>query len=225
MALQWRSACNDGPDMSPTSTAYVWFARLSALACGVIVLMASAASAGQSASPANTPDLGANAASVDGDYIIGSNDILSIVFWHEKEMSSDVVVRPDGKISVPLLKDVRAAGYTPEQLGSVLSTAAARFLTDPVATVIVKEIHSRNVFVVGSVAKSGTVALQGDMNVLQVIAEAGGLLDYADQDNIQILRNENGRQIRIKFSYKEVQKGENMKQNILLRPGDTVLVR
>ena len=187
--------------------------------------MASASNAGQSASPANTPDLGTNAATVDGDYIIGSNDILSIVFWHEKEMSSDVVVRPDGKISVPLLKDVRAAGYTPEQLGSVLSTAAARFLTDPVATVIVKEIHSRNVFVVGAVGKSGTVALQGDMNVLQVIAEAGGLLEYADQDNIQILRNENGRQIRIKFSYKEVQKGENMKQNILLRPGDTVLVR
>src|SRR5262245_18799192 len=129
--------------MSPTSTVHVWFVR-PLLIAGAALVIASAATAGQTASPSNSRDIGTGSAvASDTDYIIGNNDVLSIVFWHEKEMSSDVVVRPDGKISVPLLKDVRATGYTPEQLGTVLTTAAARFLTDPVATVIVKEIHSR----------------------------------------------------------------------------------
>ena len=101
--------------------------------------------------------------------------MLSIVFWRDKDMSADVVVRPDGKISLPLLNDVQAAGLTPEQLRAQLVKAAAKFIEDPNATVVVKEIHSRKVFITGNVAKPGTFPLVGDMNVMQLIAMAGGL--------------------------------------------------
>ena len=120
------------------------------------------------------PALPAGAA-VPAGYVIGPEDVLSIVFWRDKEMSADVVVRPDGKISLPLLNDVMAAGYAPEELRAQLVKAASKFLEDPNATVVVKEIHSRKVFVTGQVGKSGTYPLIGEMNVLQMIAHVGGL--------------------------------------------------
>jgi polysaccharide export outer membrane protein len=158
-------------------------------------------------------------------YVIGAEDVLSIVFWRDKELSAEVVVRPDGKISVPLLNDVQAAGYTPEQLGDVLVKAATKYIADPTATVIVKAINSRKVYVIGEVGKPGTVSLVGEMNVLQLIAVVGGLLEYADKENITVVRQENGRERRFKFNYKEVVKGKKVEQNIMLKPGDTVLVR
>jgi polysaccharide export outer membrane protein len=134
------------------------------------------------------------------------------------------VVRPDGRISLPLLNDVRAAGYTPEQLKAELEKQAAKFLADPNATVVVKEINSRKVFVTGQVAKPGSYPLIGEMNVLQLLAHVGGLLEYADAKNIVILRNENGREQRFRFNYKDIVKGKNVQQNIALKPGDTVVV-
>ena len=119
--------------------------------------------------------------------------MLSIVFWRDKDMSADVVVRPDGKISLPLLNDVQAAGLTPDQLRDQLTKAAAKFVEEPNATVVVKEIHSRKVFITGNVAKAGTYPLTGDMTVLQLIAVAGGLLEYADSKNIVVMRTEDGR--------------------------------
>lgn len=157
-------------------------------------------------------------------YVIGVDDVLSVVFWRDKEMSADVVVRPDGKISLPLVNDVQAAGYTPEQLRGELVKAASRFIEDPNATVVVKEIHSRRVFVTGQVAKPGTYDLTGDMNVLQLIAEVGGLLEYADEKNIVVIRNTGGKEQRFRFNYKDVVRGKNVNQNILLQPGDTVVV-
>ena len=166
----------------------------------------------------------ATGVSLPTGYVIGPEDVLSIVFWRNKDLSADVVVRPDGKVSLPLLNDVQAQGYTPEQLGKMLDVAAGKYFTDLVATVIVKEIHSRKVYVVGEVTHPGTVSLQREMNVLQVIAEAGGLLEYADQNDITIVRNENGHERRIAFNYKDVLRGRHTEQNILLKPGDMVLV-
>jgi polysaccharide biosynthesis/export protein len=157
-------------------------------------------------------------------YVIGTEDTLSINFWREKEMSADVVVRPDGKISLPLLNDIQAAGLTPDQLREQLVKAATKFVADANATVVVKEIRSRNVYITGMVTKGGAFPLIGDMTVLQLIALAGGLLEYADSKNIVLTRNENGTPKYYKFNYKDVMKGKNVQQNLILKPGDTVIV-
>jgi polysaccharide export outer membrane protein len=157
-------------------------------------------------------------------YVIGADDLLSVRFWADTQLSADVVVRPDGKISVPLLNDVQAAGLTPEQLNSVLEQAASKYIAEPDATVIVREVRSRKVYVLGQVARPNQVALNAEMNVLQVLTAVGGLLEYADKSNIIILRVENGRERRLKFNYNDVVKGKNVQQNILLQPGDTVVV-
>ena len=161
---------------------------------------------------------------VPPDYVIGPEDILTVVFWREKDLSSDVVVRPDGRISLPVLQDVHAAGLTPEQLRETLTKTAERFVEDPNVTVVVKEINSRRVYITGMVAKPGPFNLTSPMSVVQLIAIAGGLLEYADAKNIMIMRTENGAPTSLKFNYKEVTEGKNLKQNILLKPGDTVIV-
>ena len=162
--------------------------------------------------------------SLPAGYVIGPEDVLAIVFWRDKEMSAEVVVRPDGRISLPLLNDVIAAGYTPDELRALLVKGASKYLEDPNATVVVKEIHSRKVFVTGQVGKPGSYPLIGEMNVLQMIAHSGGLLEYADSKNIVIVRSEHGQERRFKFNYKDVVKGKNVAQNISLRPGDTIIV-
>ena len=166
----------------------------------------------------------AAAAAARNDYIIGPDDVLTVVFWKDKEMSGDVVVRPDGKISVPLLRDIDAAGSTPEQLRARLVQAATQYLEDPDATVVVKEIRSRNVFITGNVGKPGTYPLATGMKVLQCIALAGGVLEYADTKNIVVIRNDNGRQEYHKFNYNDVIRQKHTEQNIELKPGDTVVV-
>ena len=159
------------------------------------------------------------------DYVIGIEDILNVVSWRDKELSAEVVVRPDGKISLPMLNDIPAAGMTPEQLAATVQKAATKFVRDPGITVIVKEIHSRKVYVVGEVAKPGTVSLGSEMNVLQAIAQAGGLLETANKGDVVIVRNENGQERRFKFNYNDVVRGKNVAQNIRLLPGDTILIR
>jgi polysaccharide biosynthesis/export protein len=174
---------------------------------------------------AASPAVGTSAmASLPPGYIIGTEDVLSIVFWRDKDMSADVVVRPDGKITLPLLNEVQAAGYTPEQLRVQLTEAATKFVEDPTASVVVKEIHSRNAYITGNVAKPATYQLSGDMNVLQLIALAGGLLEYADAKNIVVIRTEAGYQQYHRFNYKDVVKQKHIEQNIVLKPGDTVVV-
>lgn len=170
-----------------------------------------------SAAPITTPPLPL-------DFVIGPEDVLSIVFWREKEMSSEVVVRPDGKISLPLLKDVQAAGYTPEELTTVLVNAASKYISQPNATVIVKEINSRKVFVVGQVAKPGAFALTRELTVLEVIAMAGDVLEYAKSRNIVVSRKDGEGERRLRFNYKGVMAGKHIEQNIKLKPGDTVIV-
>jgi polysaccharide biosynthesis/export protein len=192
--------------------------------CGVLSTPVAARQIPRSIEPANGGGSPVVSTIVPGDYVIGPEDVLSIVFWREKDLSADVVVRPDGKISLPLIKDLQAAGYTPEQLTDALVRAASKFIGQPNATVIVKEINSRKVFVIGQVAKPGTFPLAGDMTVLQVIALAGDVLEYAKTTKVVVVRKENGHEQRFKFNYKEVVKGQNIDQNILLKPGDTVIV-
>lgn len=158
------------------------------------------------------------------DYIIGPEDQLSIVFWRDKDLSSEVVVRPDGKISLPLLNDVQAGGLTPEQLRHNVTEEAKRYVEDPTASVVVRQINSRKVFVTGEVDKPGTYPLAGPTTVLQLLATAGGVKEYAAKDKIVILRREGGREVAYKFNYKQVVQQKNPGQNIELKPGDTVVV-
>jgi polysaccharide biosynthesis/export protein len=195
-----------------------------ALSAAVAGHPATAQQAADKVSPAVGTTASPPAPSLPPGYVIGVQDVLSIVFWRDKEMSADVVVRPDGKISLPLLNEVQAAGFTPEQLRANLTEAAAKFVEEPTATVVVKEIHSRNVYITGNVAKPATYPLSADMNVLQLIALAGGLQEYADAKNILVIRTEDGRQQYHKFNYKEVVKQVHPEQNIVLKPGDTVVV-
>jgi polysaccharide biosynthesis/export protein len=157
-------------------------------------------------------------------YVIGPDDVLSIVIWREKEMSSDVVVRPDGKISLPLLNELQAAGMSPDELRAAIEKAASKHLKEPNASVIVKAINSRKVSILGNVGKAGAYPLTGEMTVLQLIALAGGLEEYADAKGITIMRKEDGRDVTLKFNYRDVVKGKNLQQNILLKPGDTIVV-
>jgi polysaccharide biosynthesis/export protein len=157
-------------------------------------------------------------------YSIGPDDILSIVYWRDKDMTMDVQVRPDGMISLPLINEVLAAGQTPEQLREKLTEESKKYIEDPNITVIVKEIRSRRVFIQGQVAKQGEYKLSGPTNVLQLISLAGGLGEYADSKNIMVLRVENGKQVAHKVNYKEVISGKKLAQNIELKPGDTVVV-
>ena len=157
-------------------------------------------------------------------YLIGPEDVLGIMFWRNEQLSGDVVVRPDGKISIPLLNDVQAAGLAPEQLRDVLIQAASKFVEEPDATVVVKQINSRKVFVTGKVAQPGAHPLTANMTVLQLIAVSGGLQEYADASKILIMRTEPGKTLYFRFNYNDVVKQKNVSQNIALRPGDTVVV-
>jgi polysaccharide export outer membrane protein len=152
-------------------------------------------------------------------------DVLGVVFWRDENLSTEVVVRPDGKISLPLLNDVHAAGLTPEGLGELLEERAREFVNNPDAAVIVRQIRSRKVYVVGEVARPGTVPLTSDMNMMQLMAQVGGFLEHANRGDVVIVRTENGSEERLKFNYNDVVKGKKPEQNIMLRPGDTVLVR
>ena len=158
------------------------------------------------------------------DYVIGPEDVLSVLFWREKDLSADVVVRPDGRITLPLINDVVAGGLTPDELRDRVQQAAARYVEGPNATIVVKQINSRKVFVTGKVAKPGTYPLMGPTTVLQMLATAGGLMDFAKKDRIVVMRTTGDKNETFKFNYKDVSKSKNLEQNILLKPGDTILV-
>jgi polysaccharide biosynthesis/export protein len=160
----------------------------------------------------------------DTTYVIGPEDVLTIDVWKEKELSGPVPVRPDGKISLPLLNDVQAAGLTPMQLMSSLTEKLKTYVSDPTVTVTVTTINSRKVYILGEVSRPGAFPLVPDMTVLQAITSAGGPTPYAKKSSVYILRNQNGTQTKLPFNYKQVVKGGSPEQNILLKSGDTVVV-
>jgi polysaccharide biosynthesis/export protein len=168
--------------------------------------------------PAPTP------ATTDANYVIGPDDILNIDVWKEQEISRSVPVRPDGKISLPLLNDVQAAGLTPMQLQTSLTEALKKFISNPQVTVIVTQVNSRRVFVLGEVPRPGAFPMLPHMTVLQAISTAGGFSQFAKEKDVYVLRTENGRQVTIPFNYKEVIRGKRADQNIELKPGDTIVV-
>ena len=157
-------------------------------------------------------------------YIIGPDDVLSVLFWRDKDMSVDVVVRPDGKISLPLVNDIQAGGLTPGQLRDNVNTIARRFLEEPSVTVVVKQINSRKLFITGQVEKPGPYPMSGTTTVLQLISMAGGLKEFTDGKRILIMRTKDGKQTGRMFNYREVTSGKHLEQNIELQPGDTVVV-
>ena len=158
------------------------------------------------------------------DFVIGESDVLNINVWKEPEISQSVVVRPDGKISLPLVGEVFVSGLTPVQAQTLLANKLQSILTSPQVTVTVTEIRSRVVFVTGEVVKPGAYPLLVPTTILQSITNAGGLGQFANKKGIFVLRTVDGKQQKIPFSYSQVIKGEKSEQNILLHPGDTVVV-
>lgn len=181
------------------------------------------------APPVQTPPPQVAAAVAGGvtppdNYLIGVEDVLVILFWRDKDMSSEATVRPDGKITLPLINDVAAAGLTPDQLREKITKEAERFIEEPAASVIVKQINSRRVFITGEVEKPGPYNLSGPTTVLQLLSMAGGLREYAHRSDIVIMRMEAGKAVTFQFDYAAVAKRKKLQQNIELKPGDTILV-
>ena len=161
---------------------------------------------------------------VDPDYKIGPQDVLRIDVWKEPEIARTVPVRPDGKISLPLLNDVQASGLTSMQLAGVIRDGLTKYITSPQVTVTVTEINSRRVYCTGEISRQGAMPLLPNMTALQAISSCGGFSPFAKIKNIYILRIENGSQVQLPFNYKEVIRGKKSEENILLKPGDIIVV-
>jgi polysaccharide export outer membrane protein len=158
------------------------------------------------------------------NYKIGEQDVLNITVWKEPQLSGQVVVRPDGKISVPLIDEVQAAGLTPLELQDVLLEKFRPFLAVPKVSVSVREVNSRKVYVIGQVNHTGTFHINNNTTVLQVLTDAGGLRDYANPKKIYVMRTVNGKPVKFPFHYDAVLKGQHYEENITLQPGDTIVV-
>ena len=207
-----------------------------AAALGVLLLLSAPGHAaelaqqtqpGQAARPAETTQRPAAADAATGaasDYVIGPTDVLSIVFWGERDLTSEVTVRPDGKISLPLLNDVVAAGLTPDQLRKRLTDESKRFVQNPVVTVVVRQVNNNRAFITGQIAHPGPYVLSGPTTVLQLLAMAGGFTEFADRKHVLVMRVENGVQRSFSFNYDDVVKRRDLTQNLILRVGDTVVV-
>jgi polysaccharide biosynthesis/export protein len=199
------------------------------LLLGMILLAAGAWGQSDEEAPAATKDIKADKAAIvpapdaPSDYVIGADDVLRITVWHEADLTETLPVRPDGKISMPLLNDVQAAGLTPIQLKDSLTEKLKKYISDPRVTVVVTAMNSRRIFVSGEVVHSGPMALLPHMTILQALSQAG-FTQFANLKNIYLLRTENGEQKKYPFNYKDVIKGNHPEQNFQLKPGDTVVV-
>jgi polysaccharide export outer membrane protein len=172
---------------------------------------------GSLATPAAAPAPG------DPGYVIRAGDVLQLVVWKEPELTRDVTVRLDGRITVPLVGDIEAAGRTPADLGSDLAKRLTRYVSTPVVTVAVAQAASARVYVLGQVLQPGAFPLTGRMTVLQALALAGGFKEFAKTEKIVVIR-EDSPEGPITVNYKKVEGGADLAQNVLLRPGDTILV-
>ncbi|MGH9704762.1 MAG: polysaccharide biosynthesis/export family protein [Candidatus Acidiferrales bacterium] len=158
------------------------------------------------------------------EYTVGEADILEMSVWKEPELTQRVVVRPDGKVALPLVNEMKVAGMTPFQIQQLLTDKLKAYLVAPQVTITVAEIHSKTVYVTGEVNRAGEYPLLTPITVLQLIARAGGLTAYANKKAIFVMRNVDGHQVRYSFDYSSVIHGKNSDQNIELRTGDTVVV-
>lgn len=157
------------------------------------------------------------------DYVIGPEDVLHIAVWKEADFTSTLPVRPDGKISLPLLDDVQASGMTPKQLAELLTEKLKKYIADPRVTVVVTSINSKRIFLVGEVLHPGATTMLPNMTVLQALSSAG-LNQFANTKRIYVLRTVNGKQQKMPVDYRKLVKGEQIEQNYALQPGDTIVV-
>ncbi len=167
----------------------------------------------------NTPP----ASQAGPEYVIGPDDVLHIAVWREADLTATLPVRPDGKISLPLLNDVQASGLTPQQLSASLTEKLKKYIADPRVTVVVTAINSKRIYINGEVLHPGPLPMLANMTVLQALSTAG-LNQFANTKRIYVLRTENGKQQKLPVNYKKLVKGEQIEQNYLLRPGDTIVV-
>src|SRR5712692_9974583 len=182
------------------------------------------ASVRATSSPAGDSQPAPAPATADSTYVIGPEDMLDISVWKEPDVSRAVPVRPDGRISLPLIHDVEAAGMSPQQLAGSVAEKLRKYLNDPQVTVIVTAINSQRVFVLGEVLRAGAFSLLPGMTVLQALSSAGGFTTFAGVKKIRVVRSRNGKQVELPFNYREVLKGDRQDQNIKLEPGDTIMV-
>lgn len=194
--------------------------------CGWLLVVALASFAGAQAKTSSTPASSPEkppAASAGPDYVIGPDDTLHISVWKEPDLTETLPVRPDGKISMPLLNDVTAAGMTPTQLATSITEKLKKYVADPRVTVVVTAMNSQRVYMTGEVLHPGPTPLTPNMTVLQALAGAG-FTQFANTKGIYVLRIVDGKQQKIPINYKKLIRGEAVDQNILLKPGDTVVV-
>ncbi len=164
-------------------------------------------------------------AAVDGDeYVIGPEDVLYIHVWKEEALTRTIPVRTDGKISLPLIQEVKAAGLTPLQLKEALTRKFKEFIENPIVSVTVVEINSYKVYVIGQVKNPGVHRLRSETTVTQIIVVAGGFTDWANPKKILVVRKEDGREKRITVNYKRIMAGKDLDSDIVLKAGDTVVV-
>jgi polysaccharide export outer membrane protein len=175
----------------------------------------------QSAAASGSTQHGATS---DPNYVIGPQDVIDVNVWKEPDISRTVPVRPDGKISLPLLNDVQAAGMTPAQLGNQITASLKKYVTNPQVTVIVTAINSQRIYVLGEVTRPGAFPLLPGTTVLRGLSSAGGFTQFAKMKSIYVLRLENGKQVKYPFNYKDVVNGKHPEQDILLKAGDTIVV-
>ncbi len=177
----------------------------------------------ESSRPPQTTAPGQAAGAVSDSYVIGPSDVLAVTVWKEPTLSSSLLVRPDGMISLPLLGDVRATGLTPLQLADQITTKLKKYVQDPNVSVVISQIHSKVVYLLGEVARKGPIEMTSGMTLLEAISSAGGLTDYANTKKIYILRDVSGTHQKIPVHYKEALKGDSA-LNLVLKPGDTIVV-
>ena len=199
-------------------------------AVATVVLIGSIALAQDAPRPAalsaSASDKTANSASnsqAGPEYVIGPQDVLHVAVWKEADLTATLPVRPDGKISLPLLDDVQAAGLTPKRLADSVTEKLRKYIADPRVTVVVTAINSKRIYLVGEVLHAGATPMLPNMTVLQALSSAG-LNQFANTKRIYVLRTENGKQQKLPVNYKKLVKGERIEQNYLLQPGDTIVV-
>jgi polysaccharide biosynthesis/export protein len=195
------------------------------LVCMALVAWYAISAWAQASDPANKADVAEAKPAVANspDYVLGSDDQLHITVWKEADLTVTLPVRPDGKISLPLINDIQAAGLTPMELRDSITEKLKKYIADPRVTVVVTAMNSRRVFVTGEVVHTGAIPLLPNMTMLQALA-AAGFTQFANLKGIYVLRMENGKQVKLPFNYRQVIKGNHPEENIMLKPGDTVVV-
>jgi len=203
-----------------------WRAVVAALILTGSIALAQDAPAGSPASDKTASDkIATDTPNSQGtpEYIIGPEDVLHIAVWKEADLTATLPVRPDGKISLPLLDDVQAAGLTPKQLAVSVTEKLKKYIADPRVTVVVTAINSKRVYLTGEVLHSGAMPMLPNMTVLQALSSAG-ISQFANTKRIYVLRTQNGKQEKLPVNYRKLVKGELIDENYLLQPGDTIVV-